>query len=211
MPDNTMDTPIGSKRKTIKKDHQEISTRPKGMDLPTVADMEFLKKYDLFRCESCAEYSIFRSGRLVYPENSDIPDPVDSLPNDVVREYNEAALVIDDSPRAAAALLRLALEKLVEHLDADGDTLNQKIGDLVGEGHVSPRIQKALDTVRVVGNESVHPGVMDMQDDYDTARALFKLINVISEETIGRDVMIDQLYEHLPENKRQGIENRDNQ
>ena len=50
-----------------------------------------------------------------------------------------------------------------------------------------------------------------MQDDYDTARALFKLINVISEETIGRDVMIDQLYEHLPENKRQGIENRDNQ
>jgi hypothetical protein len=132
------------------------------------------------------------------------------MPDEVERDYEEARRVLGDSPRAAAALLRLAIQRLIEdELDAEGGTLYQKIGDLVERDRVSPRIQRALDAVRVIGNNSVHPGKMDMDDDRETANALFGLTNAIVEETLGRDSMIEGVYESLPEGALDGIEQRD--
>jgi len=49
-------------------------------------------------------------------------------------------------------------------LGESGKDINADIGNLVKKG-LSPLVQKALDTVRVVGNECVHPGTMDLKDD----------------------------------------------
>lgn len=42
-----------------------------------------------------------------------------------------------------------------------------------------PKVKEVLYSVRVIGNESVHPGTLDFKDDRDTANKLFRLVNFI--------------------------------
>lgn len=164
------------------------------------------------RCASCREHTIWIDGKMFYPKGSTAPDAHEEMPLAVKRDFNEARLVVEDSPRAAAALLRLAIQRLVvNELEAEGGSLYQQIGNLVEEGDISPRIQRALDSVRVIGNNSVHPGEMDMDDNRETAEALFMLINEIVDEAIARENRIDAVYENLPEGALEGIENRDSE
>ena len=71
------------------------------------------------------------------------------------------------------------------------------------------KIQQALDAVRVIGNEAVHPGEMDLRDDNETVHMLFGLIHLIVKTMITEPKEVETFYNLLPENKRAGIENRD--
>lgn len=79
---------------------------------------------------------------------------------------------------------------------------------LVGKG-LEPKLQQALDIVRVVGNEAVHPGQIDLRDDRQTALQLFQLINIIADAMLSRPKQIADLYGKLPETKLKAIEQRD--
>ena len=78
----------------------------------------------------------------------------------------------------------------------------------MGKG-LPKRIQKSLDILRVVGNESVHPGQINLNETPKAAKSLFKLVNLIVDNRITQPKEIDDLYETLPESKRKGIEERD--
>lgn len=161
-------------------------------------------------CSSCGSDILWMQEELIYPRMLTAPRSHEEMPQRIERDYEEARKVLEDSPRAAAALLRLAIQRLVEdELEAEGGTLYQQIGDLVDDGRISSRIQKALDSVRVIGNNSVHPGEMDMDDNRETAEVLFMLLNEIVDEAIARDRRIDAVYENLPDGALEGIENRD--
>eukprot|EP01031_Cornospumella_fuschlensis_P049643 gene49643-60771_t len=82
------------------------------------------------------------------------PNP--DLPENVLSIYNEAANIVNSSPRGALALLRLAIQELCINLGESGKDLNKDIGNLVSKG-LLPDVQKALDVVRVIGNNAVHP------------------------------------------------------
>ncbi len=82
------------------------------------------------------------------------------------------------------------------------------IGDLVKD-ELPSRAQQAFDAVRVIGNEAVHPGEIDLRDDLDTVLTLFKLLNLIVEKVITEPKEIDQIYSGLPPGKLKGIEDRD--
>ena len=147
---------------------------------------------------------------MVYPRTTIAPEPSEDMPEDVMVDYQEAQHVVEDSPRAAAALLRLAMEKLARELTEDEDKkLYQMIGDLKEEGRIDDRIQQALDSVRVTGNNWVHPGELNVTDDYETAYRLFELVNAVVKLTIARDNLIKEQYAKVPENKKKGIEQRD--
>jgi len=148
---------------------------------------------------------------LLYPfVTPNVDSPNSDLPTEIIKIYNEASKVLPDSPRASAALSRLAIQHLVDFLlpNEKGD-LNNKIGVLVRTG-LSPMIQQALDTVRVIGNNAVHPGIIEIEDNYDLAKNLLDLINVIANQLITLPKQIDELYSTLPDNSLKGIENRDN-
>jgi hypothetical protein len=136
------------------------------------------------------------------------------MPGEVQGDYAEARDVLRVSPRAAAALLRLATEKLAlvlldRHGVPHGDNLNDNIGLLVKNGLPSS-IQKALDSLRVIGNEAVHPGMLDLKDDQTTALSLFKLLNIIVENRITEVDEIEKLYaEKVADTKKDQIEKRD--
>lgn len=95
------------------------------------------------------------------------------------------------------------------YLGEQGKRIDDDIASLVKKG-LRIEIQQALDSVRVIGNESVHPGEIDLRDDPDTANALFGLVNVIVEDRISQPKKISEIYSGLPANKSlKRIEDRD--
>lgn len=102
------------------------------------------------------------------------------------------------------------IQKLSVHLGEPGKDLNKDIGSLVQKG-LPAKIQKALDVVRVVGNESVHPGQIDLNDDPTTTAKLFELVNIIADTMITQPKEIDKLFDGLPEGKKEAIQKRDGQ
>lgn len=162
-------------------------------------------------CTHCNNYSLWIGNTMVFPGEINVESPNKDLPEEIKTDYLEAASILNQSPRGSSALLRLAIEKLVNELNAKGKDLNAKIGDLVSKG-LSPKIQKALDVVRFIGNEAVHPGQIDLNDSPEIAQALFKLVNVIADEMITKPKDIDSLYDELvPESHKNGINKRDTQ
>jgi hypothetical protein len=135
--------------------------------------------------------------------------PSSDLPDDLKPDYLEARQIVTASPRGAAALLRIVLQKLLIHLGEPGKDINGDIGELAKKGKVSARTKKMLDSVRIVGNESVHPGEINLNDDPELANALFYLINLIVFDAFSYDKYVDSLYDKLPESKRKGVEDRD--
>ena len=113
------------------------------------------------------------------------------------------------SPRGAAALLRLAIQKMCKELGEAGENLNNDIASLVKKG-LPPKVQQALDTVRVIGNNAVHPGQIDLRDDVEIANQLFGLLNLIAEVMITQPKHVESLYTSVvPESVRKAIKKRD--
>ncbi|GHE85918.1 hypothetical protein GCM10016455_01520 [Aliiroseovarius zhejiangensis] len=129
------------------------------------------------------------------------------MPDEIRRDYDEASTILDLSARGAAALIRLGIQKLCKHLGQPGKNINDDIKALVAGG-LDPRIQKALDVVRVVGNNAVHPGQIDLKDDRATAESLFRLLDLIVEKMISEPKHVEEVYAALPEDARKAIEKR---
>jgi hypothetical protein len=106
--------------------------------------------------------------------------------------------------------LRLSIQILCKELGESGSNINNDIAALVKKG-LNPIIQQSLDIVRVVGNDSVHPGEIDMTDNREVAEKLFTLVNLVCNQMITVPNSVKDLYESLPEGKRKGIEERDKQ
>src|SRR6266481_3884912 len=162
----------------------------------------------LSKCYYCKKIALWVSDRLVFPPTKSGVMPSPDLPLEVIADFEEAREIVNASPRGAAALLRLCIQKLCAHLGEKGKTIDDDIASLVRKG-LNPLVQKALDIVRVIGNEAVHPGVLDLRDDCDTAFELFGLVNSIADQMITHPKAVQKLYEKLPENKRKAIEARD--
>lgn len=161
------------------------------------------------RCARCKNYGIwFDSDTLVYPALVTAPLASPDMPEVVVADYDEARTVSTGSPRAAGGLLRLAIQNLCRELGQPGNNLNDDIGALVRDG-LPVRIQRALDVVRVIGNNAVHPGEIDLRDDADTVGQLFLLVNLIVDSMITQPHAIDRLFNKLPEGAKRAIEKRD--
>jgi hypothetical protein len=160
-------------------------------------------------CTHCWKHSIWQSKKLIFPNTGTSPLPNDDMPTDIKADYNEARAILNLSPRGAAALLRLAIQKLCKHLGGTGENINHDIAILVKNG-LPTKLQQALDSVRVVGNNAVHPGHLDLKDDIETANKLFAFINIICDNQITQPKQINEFYEEkIPENLKNAIEKRD--
>jgi hypothetical protein len=186
-----------------KMDWGEVHVAPPGEGLRPMADRW------LVICHNCGQHSIWVDTSMVYPDQMTVPSPNADLEEEIQQDYLEAARILDRSPRGAVALLRLAIQKLCQQLGQPGKNINDDIAALVKAGDIPQRVQQALDIVRVVGNNAVHPGQIDLRDDRDTALRLFQLVNLIAERTITQPKEVEELYGGLPEPARKQIERRD--
>lgn len=166
------------------------------------------EEFTLSSCESCGEPTIWHSKLMIYPLHAAADTPNADLPDEIRSDFEEARLIANFSPRGAAALLRLAIQKLCAHLGQTGKNINSDIAALVASG-LPQKVQQALDSVRVIGNDAVHPGTIDLRDDIETVHKLFRLVNFIADKTITEPREVEEIYNGLPTDKLAGIEKRD--
>ena len=100
----------------------------------------------IHRCQCCGKKIIWIDNAYIYPEivaedaNADMPESVKQL-------YNEAGLIYNKSPRAACALLRLAIDKLCNELGETDRDINKNIGALVKKGCLNPMLMRLLNII----------------------------------------------------------------
>lgn len=175
-------------------------------------------------CDYCEEYSLWRvtriglnsegyrtalEGEMLYPDFGLSPLPEPDMPENVRQDYEEAARIFSKSPRGAAALLRLSLQKLCIHLGEEGKNINTDIRELVKKGVFSGRVVQVADTLRITGNNAVHPAQISDEDFDEVAGKMFDLINFIVKKAITEPKELDALYNKMPENARKAAEQQD--
>lgn len=167
------------------------------------------KEFAVATCYSCNKFTLWVNQEVVYPKKTLIPLPNDDLDEDIKSLYLEAANILIESPKGSTALLRLALQKLLKQVGKSGKNINNDIKDLVAEG-LSPKIQQALDLLRVIGNNAVHPGQINLDDNAEVAEKLFSILNFIADELITKPKELEILYANLiPPDTQEHIKQRD--
>lgn len=169
---------------------------------------QILQNVNVSSCYNCKKHAIWVYTEMVSPRHVDAPPANPDMSAEIRNDYEEACAILGTSPRGAAALARLSIQKLCKELGKPGKNINEDIGALVAEG-LDQRIQQALDVVRVIGNNAVHPGQIDLRDDRSTAETLLKLVNMIVDKLISEPKHIADLYNNLPEKALNGIKERD--
>lgn len=181
-------------------------------------------KYIEAKCSHCEEcslwlaqetsnnhrgYDVPTKGEMLLPDFGLSPLPEADMPDDVREDYIEASRIFSRSPRGAAALLRLGLQKLCKHLGQKGENINDDIRALAASNTVPPMVVKVADTVRLTGNNAVHPGEMSSEDFDFVASKMFELLNFIVKKAITEPKEIQSLYEMTPEAPRKIAEKKD--
>lgn len=166
------------------------------------------REWIISKCDHCRQYIIWYKGKIIFPKIIPVSNPNEDLTDEIKSDYLEAAMIFNDSPKASAALIRLALQKLMIQLDEKGKNIFDDIGKLVKKG-LNPNIQKSLDILRITGNNAVHPGEINLEDEPEKVLKLFDLVNIIAEKMISEPKEIDSLYEDLPEKAKEAVKKRD--
>lgn len=96
--------------------------------------------------------------RQVRPRGTARPPVPPEVPHEIAEDYKEACLVLDDSPKASAALSRRCLQHLLR------DTAKVKHGNLANEidevlksNALPSHLADSVDAIRNIGNFSAHP------------------------------------------------------
>jgi hypothetical protein len=85
------------------------------------------------------------------------PAPAD-VPKKLAKDYNEACLVLGDSPKASAALSRRCLQTILrEHAKVKPQDLSKEIDEVLGSKQLPTYVANDIDAIRQVGNFAAHP------------------------------------------------------
>lgn len=94
------------------------------------------------------------------PLSADVPEPYSGL-------YREAALILQDSPRASAALSRRCLQHLLrEELHAPRSDLYHEIEWVLANGGLPGYATESLHELREIGNMAAHPNKSTATGEY---------------------------------------------
>ncbi len=103
--------------------------------------------------------SVVHSGNqwMVFPKGANRPSAPVEVPEAIARDFNEACLVLNDSPQASAALSRRCLQHLLqERRVSTNSNLSRAIDDALN-AHLPSHISEDLDAIRNIGNFAAHP------------------------------------------------------
>lgn len=166
------------------------------------------ENWTLSFCVHCGGVVIWLDTQMIYPKKIIVDQPNNDLSEDIKSDYLEAANILNDSPRSAAALLRLALQKLCKELGEKGENINDDIGNLVKKG-LNPLVQKSLDALRITGNNGVHPGEINLKEEPERVVKLFELLNFVADKMITEPKEVGGFYDALPDNAKEAVKKRD--
>ena len=73
---------------------------------------------------------------------------------------------------------------------------------------MSEHTRKALDLIRINGNNAVHPGEICIEEE--SIEDMYKILNMIVQELISNKKQINDMYKNLPESYKESIKRREN-
>lgn len=138
-----------------------------------------------------------KNPKIFFPREVAIP-PEENMPENVKEIYEEASLILGDSPRASCALLRLALQELMKYLKENiqiynglkNRNISEDIKEIINIGNFyqeqKEMLEEAMNSIRLVGNKASHPSELDINDNSEIANILFEMINFIVGEIITK-------------------------
>lgn len=95
--------------------------------------------------------------RIIYPLSTGRPLPLE-VPESYRKDFEEAALLLEISPKASAALSRRLLQNVFHNvLSIKKKTLSNEIDEFIDKSGAPSYLVEAVDAVRNVGNFAAHP------------------------------------------------------
>lgn len=122
---------------------------------------------------------------IAFPRHSARPPLHPTVPQHIAQDYREAALVLEDSPKASAALSRRCLQALLESQGIKGDSIADQLKVALPQlpGYVAPFV----DQLRKLGNAAAHP---------KPHATTGEIIDVQPDEAEWMLELLDQLFDH---------------
>ena len=135
---------------------------------------------------------------MIYPQTGGARPPHEDMPPQIRKLYEEARGVLPASPRASAALLRVALEGLLEEVGYRQGRLADRLKKAHEDGKLSASTYKLAETLRYAGNAAAHyePWKIDPsqgEEDREMVRNLFAFVNEVTEELIAKPRRLEEM------------------
>lgn len=94
---------------------------------------------------------------MVYPKSAVRPKAPGEVPPELSVDFNEACLVLSDSPKASAALSRRCLQQLLKLQGRTQHDLAKAIDSAIASKQIPGPLSRNLDAIRNIGNFAAHP------------------------------------------------------
>ncbi|MDY2656672.1 MAG: DUF4145 domain-containing protein [Candidatus Limiplasma sp.] len=146
--------------------------------------------YTILCCnKSCGRIAVVAINRTSHEQIDLVPQIAikyypNYIPEQIRKDYEEACLILERSPKAAATLLRRCLQGMIHDFwNIREKNLNAEISQL--KNKVAPLQWKAIDGLRKIGNIGAHMEkdvnlIIDI--DPDEAKKLLRLIEMLLEK-----------------------------
>ena len=128
----------------------------------------------LSSCHTCNGFALWVGDRLAFPYN------VEKMPAFIQEDFEEAAAILNQSPRGATALMRICIQKLVPLLKRDGSYLNDYMSAVVRKG-LELEIQQSMEVLQVLRNDSGQPTTLETQEDKEMALRFLNSLKAVLE------------------------------
>lgn len=122
----------------------------------------FLIKGDISTPQHSTAYYVrdnkYEIKQLIRPKGTNRPPVPIEVPNEFAEDYNEACLILADSPKASAALSRRCLQHILrEKSGVKKADLANEIQEVLDKNQLPGYISDSIDAVRNIGNFAAHP------------------------------------------------------
>ena len=96
---------------------------------------------------------------VVFPRRSNSRPPCPpEVPESIAKRYNQACLILQDSPEAGAALARRCLQQILrEEANVKAGNLADEIAQVLTGGKLPATIAESIEAIRHYGNFAAHP------------------------------------------------------
>jgi len=158
-------------------------------------------------CQHCSGFTLWLGDAMIYPLVGEAPPPHEEMPPQIRKLYEEARGVLPASPRASAALLRVALEGLLEEAGYRQERLADRLEKAREDGKLSADTYKLAETLRYAGNAAAHyePWKIDPsqgEEDREMVKSLFAFVNEVTEELVAKPRRLGEMARKINEKVR---------
>ncbi len=90
-----------------------------------------LEEMKVSKCTHCDDIVIWSRENMLIPRGMEVQEPPGDVPDKIKEIYIVAGKVFNDSPRASGALIRMALELLLQFINKNDLGLDKNITELI--------------------------------------------------------------------------------